>query len=166
MANALVVGGAGYVGVEVVRQLREKGDAVIVFDRVPYPDDSVETILSDFTNKETLDESLEGRSFDVIYHIASLPGDTGDPYQMMNVNVMGLLNLLEWTRPGFIPAHGVNGYGMSPGLLKRGIEITPINAESYFFCSLSTRPFNVVWVNSENHSSTKVSTPYWPGSSK
>lgn len=98
MAKALVVGGAGYVGVEVVKQLKEKGDEVTVFDRVPCPDNSIETIISDFTKKETLDKSLKGRSFDVIYHIASLPGDTGDPYQMMDVNVMGLLNMLEWAR--------------------------------------------------------------------
>lgn len=98
MAKALVVGGAGYVGVEVVRQLKKKGDTVTVLTRRSLPDDSVETILSDFTNKETLENSLKGRSFDVIYHIASLPGDTGDPRQMMDVNVMGLLNLLEWAR--------------------------------------------------------------------
>ena len=33
MAKALVVGGEGFVGVEVVRQLRARGDEVCIFDR-------------------------------------------------------------------------------------------------------------------------------------
>ena len=32
MAKALVVGGVGFVGVEIVRQLIEKGDEVCIFD--------------------------------------------------------------------------------------------------------------------------------------
>ena len=41
---------------------------------------------------------MSGCSFEGIIHLASLPGDTGDPQQMIRSNVGGLLNLLEYAR--------------------------------------------------------------------
>ncbi|MBN1918895.1 MAG: NAD(P)-dependent oxidoreductase [Verrucomicrobia bacterium] len=98
MAKALVIGGLGFVGTEVVRQARRQGDAVTVLDIVAPPADVGDYVQADFTNAEALNKALEGRRFDVMYHVASLPGDTGNPRQMMQVNVWGLLNLLEWAR--------------------------------------------------------------------
>ena len=98
MAKALVIGGLGYVGSELVHQLCQRRDDVCIFDRVAGEDDSVESIQGDFTDVDSLNKALEGRTFDVIYHVASLPGDTGDPYEMMDVNVTGLLHVLEWAK--------------------------------------------------------------------
>ena len=52
----------------------------------------------DISNNEQIKSALNDRSFEVIFHVASLPGDTGDPRQMMDVNVNGLLNLLEFAK--------------------------------------------------------------------
>jgi nucleoside-diphosphate-sugar epimerase len=98
MANVLVVGGAGYVGEEVVRQSLAKGDKVCVFDRVLPEDAKLDAVQGDFTDAKNLQKVLAGRRFDIVYHVASLPGDTGNPYEMINVNVMGLMNMLEWAR--------------------------------------------------------------------
>jgi nucleoside-diphosphate-sugar epimerase len=98
MVRALVVGGVGFVGVEVVRQSLQRGDRVCIFDLVAPDDKSLDSIQADFTDAAALNQALAAREFDVIYHIASLPGDTGHPYEMIRVNVMGLLNMLEWAR--------------------------------------------------------------------
>jgi len=98
VAKVLVVGGMGYVGVEVVKQLKLKGDDICVLDVVDCDDNSVDSIKVSFTDVQALNQALQDQTFDIIYHIASLPGDTGDPYQMMEVNVTGLLNMLEWAR--------------------------------------------------------------------
>lgn len=95
--SVLVTGAAGYVGTEVTRQLVLQGYEVTALDMLK-PDADVAWINVDFTDKAALDTAMEGKSFDVIMHIASLPGDTGDPYQMMRVNVHGTLNLLELAR--------------------------------------------------------------------
>ncbi|MDO8303441.1 MAG: NAD(P)-dependent oxidoreductase [Sedimentisphaerales bacterium] len=98
MANVLVVGGAGWVGGEVVRQSLARGDVVSVLDRVAPQEKAAVVIIGDFTDTAALQKALEGRRFDVVYHVASLPGDTGNPYEMMSVNVLGLLNMLEWAK--------------------------------------------------------------------
>jgi UDP-glucuronate 4-epimerase len=111
MAKALVVGGLGYVGNEVVQQLKQQGDEICIFDRVATADTSVESIQGDFTDAQALNKALGDRRFDVIYHLASLPGDTGNPYEMIQVNVLGLLNVLEWAR-----AHPVKRFVMTGSL--------------------------------------------------
>ena len=55
-------------------------------------------VVADLTDADGLDQALGGHSFSYIIHLASLPGDTGDPQQMVGLNVNGCLNLLEYAR--------------------------------------------------------------------
>ena len=99
MANALIIGASGFVGTELVMQLKERGDVVCALLNVsPIADDTIESVQADITNADSVNKALDGHNYDVIYHIASLSGDTGNPRQMLDVNVYGLLNMLEWAR--------------------------------------------------------------------
>ena len=96
--NVLVVGGTGWVGEEIVSQLLAMNDNVtLLVHNANTNYKNVQTIKSDISNNEQIKSDLNDRSFEVIFHVASLPGDTGDPRQMMDVNVSGLLNLLEFS---------------------------------------------------------------------
>ena len=105
MNKSLVIGGSGFVGTELIKQLKEHGDEIFAFYHRTITDKSVDNIQADITNVESIRNALDDKKFDVIYHIASLSGDTGNPCEMMNVNVTGLLNMLEWAT-----AHPVNRY--------------------------------------------------------
>ena len=97
--NTLVVGGTGWVGEEIVSQLLKRNDNVtLLINNTKSIYKNVEIIKTDITNNEQIKLNLYDKNFDVIFHIASLPGDTGDPRQMMDVNVNGLLNLLEYSK--------------------------------------------------------------------
>lgn len=98
MAKYLLTGSAGFVGNEVIRQLKaENADITAIVFRESCAE-GVKFIKTDITRKDDLNSRLEGCDFDYILHVASLPGDTGDPYQMMDVNVNGCLNMLELAR--------------------------------------------------------------------
>ena len=97
--EVLVVGGTGWVGEEIVSQLLAMNDNVtLLVHKANTNYKNVQTIKSDISNNEQIKSDLNDRSFEVIFHVASLPGDTGDPRQMMDVNVNGLLNLLEFAK--------------------------------------------------------------------
>ena len=89
--NTLVVGGTGWVGEEIVSQLLKRNDNVtLLINNTKSIYKNVEIIKTDITNNEQIKLNLYDKKFDVIFHIASLPGDTGDPRQMMDVNENGL----------------------------------------------------------------------------
>lgn len=117
MAKVLVTGATGYVGRELVRQLVERKDQVWALGRhkaalgIPF-------IEADLTDGNGLAKSLNGLSFDWIHHIASLPGDTGNPVQMIQSNVVGLQNILEIARNNpvkrFVLASSISAYEWYP----------------------------------------------------
>lgn len=117
MAEVLVVGGTGYVGSELVRQLLERQERISVLSR-SQPTDEVEWLKADITKKEGLLEKLEGKSYDVIYHVASLPNDTGSPEEMIKVNIVGLTSMLEFAKKSrvkrFVLSSSVSALGWYP----------------------------------------------------
>jgi nucleoside-diphosphate-sugar epimerase len=98
MGKVLVVGANGFVGTELIKQLKEHGDKILALDNRTITDKTVDSVLADITNVEGIKKALDGREIDIIYHLASLPGDSGNPYDMINVNISGLQNMLEWAR--------------------------------------------------------------------
>ena len=98
MAKVLILGGSGFVGTELIAQLKRRNDDICAIYHHIKCDSDVENIQADLTDSVSIQKALEGKSIDIIYHVASLPGDTGNPREMIDVNVIGLLNMLEWAR--------------------------------------------------------------------
>lgn|GEM_PF-1260037 len=129
MAKVLVVGGSGYVGREVCQQLAAQGDAVFALNRtVPVSRlCSVEYLQGDITDAKSVRQALRGLHFERIYHVASLPGDTGDPLQMVTVNVVGLTNMLNHARDT-----GVERFVLSSSIsAMEWYPATPFNPPDY-----------------------------------
>ena len=104
--KALVTGGAGFIGSNVVRLLREKGYEVVVLDDLstgyarnldPFPD--VGFVHGDIRNAETVSRLTDG--VDVVFHLAASVGNIRsleDPIFDSDVNVLGTLRILEAAR--------------------------------------------------------------------
>jgi nucleoside-diphosphate-sugar epimerase len=128
MTKTLVVGGSGYVGRELVRQLNERHDEVYVLGRSkPSLGTSASWIEADITQAESLQTALGDHRFEIIHHVASLPGDTGDPVQMVKVNLLGLTNMLVYARDTavrrFVLSSSISAYEWYPA--------TPFNPPEY-----------------------------------
>ena len=92
----LITGGAGFLGINLVRHLRKNGHEVVSLDIVEfdYPDvnDEIKIITGDIRNKETVDKAVEG--VDVLIHTAAaLPLYT--PEEIFSTDIEGTRNLLE-----------------------------------------------------------------------
>jgi dihydroflavonol-4-reductase len=95
----LVTGATGYLGVELVRELRAQGREVRALIRSEDAGRRLEgtgaaTILGDVTRPETLPPALEGVSR--VFHLAGVVGHrASDQRRLQQVNVEGSRNLLE-----------------------------------------------------------------------
>jgi dihydroflavonol-4-reductase len=71
----LVIGGCGFIGCHVVRELLDQGKHVRVFDRNPFPTDEdtapSEMVQGDILDYHSLERATEG--CDVVYHLAANP---------------------------------------------------------------------------------------------
>jgi nucleoside-diphosphate-sugar epimerase len=132
MDTVLVTGATGYVGQEIVRQLRDLGKQVTALGRTS-PNGDIPFIQADITDATQLERALDGKSFDAIIHTASLPGDTGDPQQMIRVNVNGLLNLLEYARKSqtrrFVLSSSISAYEWYPATKFNPPERMPVDED-------------------------------------
>lgn len=94
--KALVTGGGGFLGTEIVRQLLDRGDEVTILARSKYPEVEAmgaKALQLDITKKEGLKEACEG--MDVIFHVAALAGVWGPRERYFSINVEGTRNMLE-----------------------------------------------------------------------
>ncbi len=98
MERYLITGATGFVGQELLKQLIAMGADITVLGRHSPDMPGVRFLNADITDADALAGVAAGLEFDYILHIASLPGDTGIPAEMMNVNVTGALNMLESAR--------------------------------------------------------------------
>jgi nucleoside-diphosphate-sugar epimerase len=132
--QVLVVGGTGYVGQELCIQLQQRGDDVATLNRSASSDEtSCEWIQADIIDAASLDRALAGREFDVIYHVAALPGDTGDPVQMITVNVLGLTHVLDYARQHggsrVVISSSISAYEWYPGTKFKAPDYQPVDEE-------------------------------------
>ena len=104
--KALVTGGAGFIGSNIVGLLLEEGHSVVVLDDLstgyrrnldPFP--QVEFIEADVRGAEAVAQAMDGA--DVVFHLAASVGNVRsieNPIQDSEVNVIGTLRVLEAAR--------------------------------------------------------------------
>jgi UDP-glucose 4-epimerase len=101
MTRALVTGGAGFIGSNLVRALLESGDEVRVLDNFSTGDRSnltgldVEVVEGELRSYERVHNAVRG--VEVVYHLGALgsvPRSVQDPLTSSAVNVEGTLNVL------------------------------------------------------------------------
>lgn len=110
MKKICVTGGAGFIGANLVRLLRQEGYAVRVLDnfatgRRHYLDGlDIELIEGDMMDATVAATAVAG--MDGVVHLAaqtSVPDSVEDPFYDCQLNVLGTLNLLEACRQANIP---------------------------------------------------------------
>ena len=130
MEKVLVTGATGYVGREIIQQLLEMGKAVTGLGRTQSRED-IPFIRADLTDASALRQALDGSSFDCIVHLASLPGDTGNPLQMVEVNINGCQNMLEYARSvqvdRFVHASSISVYEWYPATKFNPPDYMPVD---------------------------------------
>lgn len=99
MRRALVTGGGGFVGLAVVRKLRERGVETSVVGRHRYP--AVEELggrclVGDIRDFEFMNRAVGGH--DTVFHVAAKAGIWGSHAEYNSVNVTGTENVLAACR--------------------------------------------------------------------
>ncbi len=94
--NYLITGGAGFLGINLVRYLHSKGHHVASLDIVQFDyrdmNDKIEIITGDIRDKEIVKKSVQGR--DIIVHTAAaLP--LYKPEDIYSTDIDGTRNMLE-----------------------------------------------------------------------
>ena len=107
--TALVTGGAGFIGSELVNQLLEKQYDVIVYDNFSFgkhknlPQNSSLTVVEgDLRNAAKLKSTFVQHKPTFVFHMAALhfiPYCIANPQETIQVNVEGTLNVLEACKP-------------------------------------------------------------------
>ncbi len=159
----LVTGGAGFIGVNIVKELVERGEKVSVLDNFstgkrhniePFLDE-IELIEGDVRSYHIVREAAEGMDF--ILHEAALPSvprSIRDPITSNEVNVVGTLNILHAAKDAKVRrvvfASSSSIYGETPELPKHeGMMLAPLSpyavsklaAEKY--CSVFTKTYGL-----------------------
>ena len=103
MKKVLVTGGAGFIGSHLVEKLIDKGCKVVVLDNLLRGNKirtkflkKIKIIKGDIRNKKVLRKAIKG--VDIVFHLAAFLGVdevASNPYETMNVEVIGTSNLVE-----------------------------------------------------------------------
>ncbi|MCA5013237.1 MULTISPECIES: UDP-glucose 4-epimerase GalE [unclassified Enterococcus] len=138
--NILVVGGAGYIGSHVVKQLADTENQIVVLDNLQTGHEKAVTKPAIFIHGDVRDKSLLKKlfaeySFDVVFHFAansSVEESMKDPLLYFNNNVSGLITLLEvmneFAVKTIIFSSTAAVYGdTSESVITENSEITPKN---------------------------------------
>jgi len=107
MKKSLIIGGAGFIGLHLARELANQGQEVTILDNFARstPDkefsevisrENVKFIKADITEKESFSNL---GSFDYVYHLAAINGTDNFykiPDKVLKVGVLGTINTLDW----------------------------------------------------------------------
>lgn len=111
--KALVTGGAGFIGTNVVKYFAQKYDKIIIFDNLSRKNTeknltfiqnnfkNVTFIKGDVRNWEEVKKVYEDNKFDVVFHLAAQVAVTTsveDPRTDFEINALGAFNVLEGAR--------------------------------------------------------------------
>lgn len=95
MARYLITGGAGFLGINMVRYLLERGHEVVSLDIAPfdYPEqDQITEVTGDIRDRSTVDKAMEGVDI-VIHTAAALP--LYKPEDIFSTDIDGTRNVVE-----------------------------------------------------------------------
>ncbi len=90
--KALVTGGGGFLGLAIVKRLRQRGDIVRSFSRSSHPELQAlgaEQFSGDLADGEAVSRAVEG--CDIVFHIAAKAGVWGRYRDYYQTNVMGTI---------------------------------------------------------------------------
>lgn len=105
MRRALVTGGAGFIGSNLVSRLVREGYSVVVLDdfssglRSNLKNLNCEIVVGSLTNKNLVFQCMEGA--ELVFHLGargSVPRSVKSPLKTFSTNVVGTLNVLESAR--------------------------------------------------------------------
>ena len=154
MTLALVTGGGGFIGSNMIRFLLEQGQEVRVLDNFETGKkenlteiaDQIEVVEGDIRDQKAVAQAVDGA--EVVYHLAALgsvPRSMKDPLTTHDVNVNGTFNVIDACRVAQVRrvvfASSSSVYGQSPVLPQHeGLPLAPISpygatkaiAEVYF----------------------------------
>ncbi len=90
----LVIGGSGFIGTHLVRELIILGHTIAIFDKNPSDHFGDLVILGDVRDQSALNQALKGR--DVVYNLAAEHRDDVTPVSLYyDVNVQGAKNIVQ-----------------------------------------------------------------------
>ena len=98
MSNILVIGGSGFMGSHTADMLSKSGNTVSILDKTPSPwlRDDQTMIVGNAMDSDVLDSAMQG--IDCVYYfagIADIAEAKSDPYNTIEINIMGLTKALE-----------------------------------------------------------------------
>lgn len=132
--DVLVTGGAGFIGSALTRQLHLLGNRVTVLDDFsgsssefiessPY-----EFLVGSVADSDWMNKSLEGRSFDFVFHLAargSVPRSIANPVKTIESNFLGTMNVLQFCLKKKTPilfSSSSSVYGVNPKIPKTELD--------------------------------------------
>jgi nucleoside-diphosphate-sugar epimerase len=93
--KSLIIGGGGFVGSAIARQLLAKGEEIAVLGRHHYPEfdtAKVRQFQCDILDSEQLISAMQG--YDTVFHVAAKAGIWGPKQDFESINVTGTRNVL------------------------------------------------------------------------
>ncbi len=147
MQKVVVAGGAGFIGSHLAQYYGSKGYQVVVIDNLRSGKianleviDNLKFVNKSITEKEEVFSAVEGA--DYVFNFAALvsvPESIEKPYECVNINVNGILNLLEASRTHkvkkLVHISSAAVYGDDPELPKR-TEMKPVPKTPYSITKL------------------------------
>ena len=129
MRRNLIVGGFGFLGSYLVRELLRIGEEVVVLDSTsPGPlarpvSDRVNVVRGTSADWELLLETMSRESLDTVFHVAALvpPDSEKDLYETYRSNIAGTVNILEGAR-----LSGVKRVVYASSQAVFGVELPPV----------------------------------------
>ena len=119
--RVLVTGGAGFVGTNLIKRLLKDGHRVDCYDdySTGFRKNNQDGCM--YYTIDIRDPFLTQVKFDVIFHMAALPRikpSFENPKEVMEVNVNGTLNILEYARKNDIPVIYAGSSSVHGGVYK------------------------------------------------
>ena len=165
--NALVTGGAGFIGSALARRLMADGSDVLIFDNfltgqlgtIPA---EAELVRGDLRNLDDLLAACEG--IDVVFHqgaLRSVPRSVDDPITSLQINIEGTANVLIAAHQQgvrrVVYASSSSVYGEVPPPHRE--DLTPAPASPYAASKLGGEHYCRVWT--QLHGLSTVSLRYF-----